>query len=506
MLDRVRRSVSGVTRRLIAPYVLVAVFVVVLFEVFVLGYEVPRQLSAAQLHDQVVATAQSYWGQLSQRYPDGVPAGAQLGESARPPDPGTARTAPDGTTLVVPAARGTLPTHQSVTAIVAIAQDGTIIASSAPSRYRPGRPAASGLPRAATAAIEAGKPKGASGGVGSTPYGGVSWTLLGGSDLGAPPTHSQVKTVTFLYVQAPQPSGFVNPIRAWDELGQISGTGPLSTVLSALLFVIVPLGLLFGLLASRRLVRRVRRLERATVAVADGHYTFTVTTSGRDEVSRLEANVATMARQLRSALAAERERVSDEARAAERSRIARDIHDAISQHLFGLRMIASGMRRAEPNNEQARAIERISEDALRDMQALLSQLRPTNLDGTGLAPALEKICAGYRDRLGVTVDADLADIPLPEPVENALLRVTQEACTNAVHHGNARQLAISMARQDGHIEIKVADDGTGFDPAVPHSGSGLRHIRERVTEIGGTVDITSAPGTGTTVTVLVPAP
>lgn len=137
---------------------------------------------------------------------------------------------------------------------------------------------------------------------------------------------------------------------------------------------------------------------------------------------------------------------------------------------------------------------------------LLLELRPAGLDGTGLGSVLEQICAAYRDRLGVTVDADLADIPLPEPVENALLRVTQEACTNAVHHGNARQLATSMARQDGHIEIKVADDGTGFDPAVPHSGSGLRHIRERVTEIGGTVDITSAPGTGTTVTVLVPAP
>ena len=506
MLDQVRRAVSGVTRRLRASYVLVAVVVVVLVEVFVLGYEVPRQLSAAQLHDQVVATAQSYWGQLAQRYPGGVPAGAQLGQNGQAPDPGTARTAPDGTTLVVPAVSTTLPSHQSVTAVVAITRDGIIIASSAPSRYRPGQPAASGLPVGATAAIEAGKPKGARGGIGSTAYGGVSWTMLGGSDLAAPPTPSRAGTVTYLYVQAPPPSGFVNPIRAWDELGQISGSGPLSTVLSALLLVIIPLGLLAGLLGSRRLVRRVRRLERATVAVADGDYTFTVTTSGRDEVGRLEANVATMARQLRSAMAAERERVSDEARTAERSRIARDLHDAISQHLFGLRMIASGMRRADPDNEAARAIERISEDALRDMQALLSQLRPASLDGAGLAPTLEKICATYRDHLGVTVDADLADITLAEPVEDALLRVTQEACTNAIHHGHARRLAISMTRQDGHVELEVADDGTGFDPSFPHAGSGLRHIRERVGEIGGTVEIASDPGAGTTVTVVVPAP
>ena len=116
----------------------------------------------------------------------------------------------------------------------------------------------------------------------------------------------------------------------------------------ALLFAIVPVGVLFGLLASWRLVRRVRRLERATLAVADGNYTVTLPVSGRDEVGLLEANFTTMTRQLGSALAAERQRASGAARAAERARIAREVHDAISQHLFGLRMIAAGMRRADP--------------------------------------------------------------------------------------------------------------------------------------------------------------
>jgi nitrogen fixation/metabolism regulation signal transduction histidine kinase len=84
-------------------------------------------------------------------------------------------------------------------------------------------------------------------------------------------------------------------------------------------------------------VRRVRRLERATLAVADGDYTVSLPVSGRDEVGRLEANFTTMTRQLGSALAAERQRATGDARAAERARIAREVHDAISQHLFGLR-------------------------------------------------------------------------------------------------------------------------------------------------------------------------
>ena len=271
-----------------------------------------------------------------------------------------------------------------------------------------------------------------------------------------------------------------------------------------LLIAIVPVGVLFGLLASRRLVRRIRRLEQATLAVADGDYAVTLPVSGRDEVGRLEANFTTMTRQLGSALAAERQRATGDARAAERARIAREIHDAISQHLFALRMIAAGMRRADPGNQQARAIERISEEALRDMQALLTELRPVSLDGAGLASALAEICTAYRDRLGVTVDARLDDVTVPAPVEHALLRITQEACANAVRHGHARRLAVSMTRRDGHVELAVRDTGAGFDPAARHAGSGLAHIRDRVAELGGTVHIDSAPGRGAALTVRVP--
>jgi signal transduction histidine kinase len=263
---------------------------------------------------------------------------------------------------------------------------------------------------------------------------------------------------------------------------------------------------LFGLLASRSLVRRVRRLERATVAVADGDYTVTLPVSGRDEVGRLEANFTTMTRQLGSALAAERQRATGDARTAERARIAREVHDAISQHLFGLRMIAAGMRRADPGNQQARVIERISEEALRDMQALLIELRPASLDGGGLTPALQEICTAYHDRLGVTVDASLDDVTVPAPVEHALLRITQEACTNAVRHGHARRLAVSMTRRGGHVELAVRDTGTGFDPAAAHAGSGLAHIRDRVAELGGTINIDSAPGRGAALTIRVPVP
>jgi len=466
VLDRVRHRAWGLSGRLIASYILVTLAVVVLTETLVFGFQVPQLLYGTavqtQLQAQVDATAKSYAQQLSRYGPGGVPAGTVLGDPGQPAQPGADRPAGDGT-LAVPAITGPVQGGQAVTAVVAVSAGGTVIASSVPSRYPPGRTAASEFPAPVAWALTLGQVLKT--GIVPTAYGSVLWWVQPASAPGQ---------VAYVYVQAPwSPPAFISPARAWSELVQLGET---------------------------------RALLWAPLAVADGDYTVTLPVSGRDEVGRLEANFTTMTGQLGSALAAERQRATGDARAAERARIAREIHDTISQHLFALRMITAGMHRADPGNQQAHAIERISEEALRDMQVLLIELHPASLDSTGLAPALQEICAAYHDRLGVTVDSALDDVTVPAPVEHALLRITQEACTNAVRHGNAPRLAVSMTRQDGHVELTVRDTGTGFDPAAPHPGSGLAHIRDRVAELGGTVDIDSAPGQGTALTVRVPAP
>jgi len=504
-VSAVMRRAWGLSGRLMASYILVTLAAVVLVEVLVLGFQVVPLVSGTQLQDQVVAAANSYGQQLARRYAGGVPAGTVLGDDREPARKVLSRPAPGGT-LVVRAIRGPIRGDRAIVAVVAVAADGTVLASSAPSRYPPGHSAASELPVQASSTV-VGRHILKAGDV-PTPYGQVVFWMAWPKYRHGPgaPTVGAGRRIAAVYVQAPAPAGFVNPVRAWQKLSQLDEDRPLLTGPYTLLLAIVPVGVLFGLLGSRRIVRRVRRLERATLAVADGDYTVGLPVSGRDELGRLEANFTSMTRQLDSALAAERQRATGDARAAERARIAREVHDAISQHLFGLRMIAAGMCRADPGNQQARAIERITEEALRDMQALLIELRPAGLDGAGLAPALQEICAAYQDRLGVTVDADLADVSVPAPVEHALLRITQEACANAVRHGHARRLAVSMSRQNGHVELAVRDTGAGFDPAAPHGGSGLTHIRDRVAELGGTLDIDSAPGRGAALTVRMPVP
>jgi two-component system, NarL family, sensor histidine kinase LiaS len=513
VLDQVRRRAWGLSGRLIASYILVTLVLVVLVEALVLVFQAPQMVDTVReqkLFGQVSATAQSYGQELARRYPGGVPAGTLLGVPGQPAQPGQTRPGkgPPGpnATLVVPAITGPVHSDQAVTTVVAVGTDGTVVASSDPSRYPSGRAAAGELP---AAAVLAGRGIGKPGNALPTRYGSVAWWVWSPvrPSFGKRPSRTPGH-LAYVYAQTPWSSpGFFNPIRALIELHQLGGTGPLLSAPYALLPIAgVPVGVLFLLLVSRRLVRRVRRLEQATLAVADGDYTVTLPVSGRDEIGRLEANFTTMTRQLGSALAAERQRATGDARAAERARIAREVHDAISQHLFGLRMIAAGMCRADPGNQQARAIERISDEALRDMQALLLELRPASPDGAGLAPALQEICAAYQQRLGVTVEASLDDVTVPAPVEHALVRITQEACVNAVRHGNARWLAVSMTRQDGHVELAVRDTGTGFDPSAARAGSGLAHIRDRVAELGGTVDIDSAPGRGAALTVRVPVP
>ena len=174
MLDRVRRWAWGLSGRLTASYILATLAVVVLVEALALGFQVPSLVNGAQLQAQVNAAAQSYAGQLAQRYPGGVPAGTVLGVAGQPAHPGLAQTTLDGT-LVVPAITGPVRGDQAVSAVVAITADGTVVASSAPSRYPAGRSAASEIPDPAVSAIAYGSIL--KHGPVPTSYGSVAWTV-----------------------------------------------------------------------------------------------------------------------------------------------------------------------------------------------------------------------------------------------------------------------------------------------------------------------------------------
>ena len=201
------------------------------------------------------------------------------------------------------------------------------------------------------------------------------------------------------------------------------------------------------------------------------------------------------------------------ARATERARIARELHDSVSQDVFSLGLLAGGLRKALPDESplqpEVEAMEATSRRALREMQALLLELRPVSLEDIGLRQALDELCCAYRSRLGLDIHADIGELRRDRP----------GGARSAPHRprgpGERRQarrphhIWLTVHQDDGVVQVRVRDDGTGFDPE-PGSGQfglglGLQSMRERVNELGGQLAVESQPGAGTTLSVIVPA-
>jgi signal transduction histidine kinase len=276
------------------------------------------------------------------------------------------------------------------------------------------------------------------------------------------------------------------------------------------LLMLIPVGAVFGLFSTSPLIRRIRRLADGTAAMTGGDLRTRLPVSGDDEVTQLERSFNAMAERLEAAVAAERTAAGAQARRAERSRITRELHDSISQDLFSASMLAGGLRKALPADSalrhQAVSLERSLERTKREMRAMLLELRPVALEDAGLAEALEELCRGYRVRLGIAVTAHVEVARLDAPLEHAVLRVVQEAFGNAVRHGDPRTVDLRVSRTVERVTVTVGDDGCGFDPATAgqRHGMGLGLMRDRVEELGGTVEVVSAPRRGTTVRVHLP--
>lgn len=202
---------------------------------------------------------------------------------------------------------------------------------------------------------------------------------------------------------------------------------------------------------------------------------------------------------------------------AERQRLARELHDSVSQALFSMTMHArTAERRLEPLGEEAdlaRAevarLQELTKGALAEMRALIFELRPGALAEEGLGAALTKQAAAIaaREQVVIEVVAPTHRLPLATDVEEHLYRIALEAMHNAVKHARPRRIDVAISIDDTarQIALAVTDDGIGFDTSVEHLGHlGLGTMRERANVLGGTATLESAPGAGTLVTVVVP--
>jgi signal transduction histidine kinase len=226
-----------------------------------------------------------------------------------------------------------------------------------------------------------------------------------------------------------------------------------------------------------------------------------------EEVRLLEAFAAAGANAIHGAqsVAADRLRHSIEASDRERRRWARELHDETLQGLGGLQvLLSSGLRGPDDRLPETvrTAIAQIG-DEIRNLRALITELRPAALDELGLVPAIETLARRTATVEGLTVETDIeleleARKRLRPQVESTLYRLAQEALTNVGKHAAASRVQIRLVQHHGSLELTVADDGSGFDPADLGGGFGLVGMRERVALAGGRLTIESEPGLGTT--------
>ncbi|GII86826.1 hypothetical protein Ssi03_48160 [Sphaerisporangium siamense] len=196
----------------------------------------------------------------------------------------------------------------------------------------------------------------------------------------------------------------------------------------------------------------------------------------------------------------------------ERTRVARELHDAVTQKLFSLRLTAqaaAALVHAHPGRALAEIerVERLAGEALAELRAVIVELRPAELDRHGLVETLRKHVA-LLDRLNpetVSFSATGEAGDLPAATEVTVLRVAQEAVHNALRHAGASSIAVRLSVPGSRLTLEISDDGDGFDVDGPTRGLGLVSMRDRAEEAGGALRVSSEPGAGTTVLLEVPA-
>jgi signal transduction histidine kinase len=211
------------------------------------------------------------------------------------------------------------------------------------------------------------------------------------------------------------------------------------------------------------------------------------------------------------ALAVERARLYEEAggKAAmeERQRLARDLHDAVSQTLYSINLMGQSLPRLWEHNQQhahemLNDLATLTQSALAEMRTLLLELRPNNLLQNSLRDLIDHLIKAARGRKKIEISNSVEiERSLPEDVHLALYRITQEGINNIVKHSRAREAAVSLTEENGQLILRIRDNGRGFDSNTQAGGLGLGVMRERAAMIGAAYAIRSAEGQGTEIEV-----
>ncbi|GAA0357695.1 HAMP domain-containing sensor histidine kinase [Caldalkalibacillus horti] len=342
---------------------------------------------------------------------------------------------------------------------------------------------------------------------------------------------STLSSVAGLIILLLLTSMIITELSPWQPILESSFLPPFySKEYFTLLFFIAACGIIsalfftafFGFPFGRSLKKRLQGIAGAIEAISKGKLDYRLDLEGEDELAQISEKYNHMADRIEGQvlalqkLANENAELLQQSQAAasleERRKLARELHDAVSQQLFAASMNLSALPRLMTQNpEQAQTlmgqIEKIVNQAQQELRALILHLRPVTLDGQTLIDGLDQLLTeiqGKYSELQLKWDIQL-EIKLESGIEDHLFRVIQEALSNMLRHAKATRIELRLWHKGERILLFMEDNGVGFDQNTKKKSSyGLATMHERIMDIGGHIDILSYPSKGTRIDIRIP--
>ncbi|CAH0191978.1 Sensor histidine kinase LiaS [Peribacillus frigoritolerans] len=311
---------------------------------------------------------------------------------------------------------------------------------------------------------------------------------------------------------------FIFPLSDWSVLWEKVVMGlPFVIFLPSLVMTV---GLIYGVVSGMFWKRQLERVDEGLHFLEQGRLPSKQETYPIQEMAKMEERMQLIHKQINEQTklsqkmanekAIDQEKQIQEIVSQERNRLARELHDSVSQQLFAASMFMSAITESQTDMEktemkQFKVVEEMIHQSQLEMRALLLHLRPVALKGKSLHEGMKELLLELAQKVTMDINWKMEPVTLDKGIEDHLFRILQESISNTLRHAKANSLEVLLIVRDGMIILRITDDGIGFNVEESKTGSyGLQNMHERAVELGGTMQIVSVPNKGTKLEVKIP--
>ncbi|CAH0293923.1 Sensor histidine kinase LiaS [Peribacillus sp. Bi96] len=311
---------------------------------------------------------------------------------------------------------------------------------------------------------------------------------------------------------------FIFPLSDWSLLWEKVVMGlPFVIFLPSLVMTV---GLIYGVVSGMFWKRQLERVNEGLYLLEQGRLPSQQETYPVQEMAKMVERMQLIHKQINEQTklsqkmanekAIDQEKQIQEIVSQERNRLARELHDSVSQQLFAASMFMSAITESQSDMEktemkQFKVVEEMIHQSQLEMRALLLHLRPVALKGKSLHEGMKELLLELAQKVTMDINWKMEPVTLDKGIEDHLFRILQESISNTLRHAKANSLEVLLIVRDGLIILRITDDGVGFNVEESKTGSyGLQNMHERAVELGGTMQLVSVPNKGTKLEVKIP--